>query len=437
MMKKHLALLALLLCMALSLTSCSSPEVDEYYQTAQLYLGYGDYAYAAVLFAQLGEYEDSADYALYAQALQAIEDEEFDLARANLMAVNPFKSSGRYLMYLDALTAEAEGEMEQALSLYEKLGTFMDSHLAAERLHVAIPEAVIKEGRTLMTKGDYEKARELFLSLAGYGDSAKLADNCTAALDKAAYNAAEELFQAGDFSGAMAAFTAMGDTLGAAKRAEDCRSAIHAELDQQYANVTLETAPAMLDAYAALEGDAVAETRIAELNERFGQNLTLVTMEHPWIALGAYPGAESGEEQPVLWRVLKQEGMSLTLLSEQVLDASAEAKPVALKFTAAEQSAVTEPQLPSMAEMAALSELTCTATPYALAQGAEHADGIAAYWLRDGLENGLHPIISASGALTIPGEGETPGIRLVSTLDLEKITFNAGSGTAEDPFCIK
>ena len=432
MMKKHLALLALLLCMALPLTACSGTDVDEYYQTAQLYLGYGDYAYAAELFAQLGEYEDSADYALYATALQAIADEEFDLARANMMAVNPFKSSGRYLMYLDALAAEAEGKMEQALSLYEKLGTFMDAHLAAERLKVAIPEAVIKEGRALMTKGDYEQARELFLSLAGYGDSAKLADNCTAALDKAAYNAAEELFKAGDFSGAMAAFTAMGDTLGAAKRAEECRSAIHAELDKQYANVTLATAPALLEAYAALEGDAAAEKRIAELTERFGKNLTLVTMERPWIALGTYPQAESGEEQPVIWRVLKQEGASLTLLGEHVLDTSAEAAPVELTFAEAEQSAVTEAMLPSMAEMAALADLTCTATPYALAQGAD-----ASYWLRDGLENGLHPIISATGSLTIPGEGAAPGIRPVIGVDLEKITFNAGSGTAEDPFCIK
>ncbi|MBQ4580090.1 MAG: hypothetical protein IJA83_05455 [Clostridia bacterium] len=431
MMKKHFALLALLLCMALPLTACSGPEVEEYYQTAQLYLGCGDYDYAAELFAQLGEYEDSADYALYATALQAMEDEEYALARANMEAVNPFKSSGRYLMYLDALAAEEDGDMAQALSLYEKLGTFMDAHLAAERLQIAIPEAAIKEGRALMGKGEYEKARELFLSLDGYGDSAKLADNCTAALNKAAYDAAEALFKAGDLSGAMAAFTAMGDTLGAAKRAEDCLAAIHAELDKQYAAVTLETAPALLEAYAAME-DETANARAAELTARFGKNLALVSMEKPCIALGAYPAAESGEEQPVLWRVLKKDGTTLTLLSEQVLDASAAAECITLSMTEAEQAAVMEAMLPSMAEVAALPDLSCTATAYALAQGAD-----ASYWLRDGLENGVHPIISAEGALTVPAEGATPGIRPVITLDLEKITFTDGSGTAEDPFCIK
>ncbi len=432
MMKKHLALLALLLCTALPLTACSGTDVAEYYQTAQLYLGCGDYDYAAELFEQLGEYEDSAEYALYARALQAIEDDEFELARANLLAVNPFKSSGRMLMYLDALAAEDAGELENALALYAKLGTFMDAHLDAERLENAIPEAAIEEGRALMNKGEYEKARELFLSLEGFGDSEKLADNCTAALNKAAYDAAEALFKAGDLTGAMAAFTAMGDTLGAAKRAEDCRSAIHTELDKQYESVSLATAPALLDAYAALGEDEIAQARIAELTARFGKNLALITMENPRIALGAYPQAESGEEQPVLWRMLKKEGTSLTLLSEYVLDASAAAEAIALTFTEAEKSAVTEAMLPSMAEMSALPDLTCTTTPYALAQGAD-----ASYWLRDGLENGIHPIISAAGALTIPAEGATPGVRPVITLDLEKIAFNAGSGTAEEPFCIQ
>lgn len=437
MMKKHLALLAVLLCMALALTACSGSNVNEYYQTAQLYLGCGDYAYAADLFAQLGEYEDSAEYALYARALEALKDEEYDLARANFTAINPFKSSGRYLMLLDALDAEADGEMEQALALYEKLGTFAEAHQEAERLATAIPEAAIRDGRALMSKGEYEKARELFLSLEGYGGSKTLADNCTAALNKAAYAAAEKLLKAGDRQGALAAFTAMGDALDAEKRAEECRKAILADLDKQYAAVTLETAPALLEAYAALKDDETARQQAAELAARYGKNLALITMENPWLQLGAYPQAESGEVKPVLWQVLKTEGTVLTLLSAHVLDASGEAAPIVLTLTADEEAAVTPMQLPSMAEAAALAALPCTATPYALAQGAMNAQGAAAYWLRDELENGMHPMIGANGALSLPGEGVIPGIRPMITLDLEKIAFTAGCGTAEDPFRIQ
>ena len=428
---KKLSLTALLLCMALTLTACSSPEIGEYYESAQLYLGCGDYDYAAELFTQLGEYEDSAEYALYAAALQAIEDEQYDLARANLNAVAPFKSSARYLTYLDAISADEAGEKEQALALYTQLGTFADTHLAVERLNKEIPEAAIKEGRALMTKGEYEQARELFLSLEGYGNSEELADKCTDMLDKAAYAAAEKLAESGDLLGAMAAFTAMGDTMDAAQQAAECLAAIHKELDEQYAAVTLATAPALMDAYAALGEDATAKARIEELNARFGCNLEILTMQQPYVALGKYPQAESGEEKPVLWRVLKREGATLTLLCEQVLDASAEAAAVQLTFTEAEKSAVGETTLPSMVEMAGLADLTCTATAYALAQG---ADG--SYWLRDSLENGQHPIISAAGALTLPAEGANPGVRPMLTLDLEKIAFSAGSGTAEEPFII-
>lgn len=431
---KKLSLLAVLLCMALSLTACVNTEVDEYYQSAQLYLGCGDYEYAAELFSQLGEYEESAEYALYSRALQAVEEEDYALARANLNAVNPFKSSGRYLMYLDALAAEEKNELDKALSLYEKLGTFRDAHLAAQRLREAIPEAAVKEGRALMAKGEYEAARKLFLSLDGYGVSKTLADNCTAALNKAAYTDADKLCDAGDLLGAMEAFTALGDTLDAAKRAEACLAAIHKQLDARYAVVALAEAPALIEDYAKLGADKTAQERIAELKNRYGKNLVLTGMEQPIVELGMYPGAESGEEQPVCWRVVKLEGSTVTLLSENVLDASAEAKPVTLNLKPEEQEAAGDVQLPAMTELAGLAEMACPATPYAVNQGAAAEDGMAAYWLRDSLENGVHPVIGAAGSMAVPAAGETAGIRLMTTLNLEKLTFADGSGTAEDPF---
>lgn len=436
---KKLPLLALLLCMALSLTSCATQDNREYYETAQLYLGCGDYDYAAELFAQLGEYEDSADYILYCRALEAIQDEDYALARANLNAVNPFKSSGRYLMYLDALETEADGEMEKALSLYEKLGTFAEADRAAERLRVAIPEAAIKEGRALMSKGEYAAAREIFLSLDGYGASESLAENCLTALNKAAYNEADQLCDAGDHLAAMAAFTALGDTLDAVERAAECLAVIHEELDARYAAITLADAPALIEDYAALGEDAAAKERIAELSARYGKNLELLTAleSHPLVQLGEYPAAESGEERPVLWRVLKAEGETVTLLSETVLDAADAAQTIAVMFTEAEQSAVGEVVLPSVADLAVLADLTCSATPYALAQGAASEEGFALYWLRDSLENGLHPVIGATGALALPEKDVIPGVRPMVTLSLEKLAFTNGTGAEDDPFRVE
>lgn len=433
-MMKRLTLLAVLLCAALTLSGCQSQSNQEYYERAQLYLGSGNYDYATELFSQLGEYEDAADYALYSRALKALAEEDYDLARADLKAVNPFKSSSRYLMYLDAIAAEAEGELTQALSLYEKLGTFCDANLEVERLKTAIPEAAIQEGRALMNKGEYEAAREIFLSLDGFGASKALADNCTAAMNRAAYEAAEKLKKAGDLTGALEAFTAMGDALDAKKRAAECLAAIHAELEKQYAAVTLADAPALMEAYAALGSDETAAARSAELAARFGKNLALITMENPVLVLGSYPAAENGQEAAVRWQAVKMAGSQLTLLSEQVLDACETAQTVPVAFTEQEAAAAGEVMLPAVAELAGLIELDCGATPYALAQGAAGEDGKAVYWLRDSLENGLHPVINGAGMLTLPAEGMTPGVRLMMTLDLEKITFTSGSGTAEDPF---
>lgn len=433
-MMKKLSILAVLLCMALTLTSCGSRDIGEYYEAAQLYLGCKDYAYAAELFEQLGEYADSADYALYARALQAIEEENFALARANFEAVSPFKSSGRYLMYLDARDEEVDGKLEDALALYEKLGSFMGANQAVERLEKAIPEAVIKEGRALMNKGDYVAARELFLSLDGYGASKALADNCTLALNKAAYSEADKLEESGDLLGAMEAFTALGEALDAAERAADCRAAIHAELDTQYAAVTLATAPNLMDAYAALEDDEIAAARTTELTARFGKNLELITMSGAYVELGAYPQAESGAEQPVRWAVIKREGAVLTLLSVNVLDASAEAIAPAIVFNEAEAAAVREVQLPSVADLALLNDRTAAATAYALAQGVASEEGATSFWLRDSLENGMHPVIAPSGTLSLPAEGAVYGLRPLITLNLDSFSFASGSGTESDPF---
>ncbi len=431
---KKLPLLALLLGLSLTMTACANSDIGDYYQSAQLYLGSGDYDYAAELFSQLGEYGDAADYALYAAALQALKEDNAALARANFEAVDPFKSSGRYLTWLDAAEAEESGDLEKALALYGELGSFRDAHKDAERLQKAIPEAAVKEGRALMSRGEYEAARALFLSLEGYGASQTLADSCTRAIEKAEYAAAAELRASGDLLGAMAAFTAMGDTLDAARQAEDILAEIHAGLEARYAAVTLADAPALMEAYAALGEDETAKARIAELAARFGKNLEIITAGEPRVLLGSYPYAESGEAHALLWRVVKADGTKLTLLSEAVLDASAEAAPITLTFTEQELPAVTEPQLPSMAELAAIAPLNCPATPYARAQGAVEEDGASPYWLRDNLENGLHPIIGASGTMTLPAEGVVTGVRPIITLDLDKFTFTAGSGTPEDPF---
>lgn len=433
-MKKTLTLLALL-CIALTATSCVCLSSQQYYERAQLYLGAGDYPSAAELFSQLGEYEDSAEYALYAAALDAIEDKAYALARVNLTGLGDFKSSVRYLRLIDALEAEAKGDLEAALDVYESLGTFSGSDAAARRLRTEIPEKAISKARSLMSKGDYAAARELLLSLDGYGSSAALAESCTVALNRAAYTEADKLCDAGDHLAAMQAFLALGDALDAADRAVQCRAALLSALSTEAESATLDTAAEVIASCEAME-DPDAALLAAALTERFGVNLKLISIadEQPYVLLGQYPMGESGLESALLWRVLSVSGAEVTLLCESVIDASPIATITDLMLTDAERAAVSAHALPSAADLASLTDLTCALTPYAAAQGAAQSDGLALYWLRDSLENGIHPVVSSDGSLTLPASDVTPGVRPMVTLSLESYTFTSGEGTPEDPF---
>lgn len=434
MMKKLLTLLAVL-CLALTATACSRTTNQEYYEQAQLYLGGGEYETAAMLFSQLGEYADSGEYALYAAALHALREGNLPLARTNLEAVHPFKSSGRYLRYMDAMTLRADGDLEAALEIFTALGSFCDAPEQADTLRKAIPEQAMQEGRRLMSAGDYAAARELFLSLDGYGQSKLFAQNCTVALNKAAYSEADALCESGDHLAAMQAFLSLGDTLDAPDRAERCRAQAAAALDEAFAGVTVETAAALISGCTAL-GDEASLARAQALTARFGTNLHL--LEHasarPYVLLGEYPMGESGLESDLLWQVLKSEGAEVTLLCTAVIDASPVATPADLQLTTAESAAVSAAMLPSMSDLSSLTDLTCQATPYAAAQGASLEGGLALYWLRDSLESGIHPVVNGSGSLALPAGDATPGLRPMITLNLNDFAFTQGDGTLENPY---
>lgn len=149
--------------------------------------------------------------------------------------------------------------------------------------------------------------------------------------------------------------------------------------------------------------------------------------EHPYVLLGTYPMGESGAESDVLWQVLRVDGNQLVLLCCSVIDASSVATTSDLPMAGTPDAA--EISLPSAADLATLTDLTCAATPYAAAQGAS-----AVYWLRDTLESGIHPVISETGALTLPADTEVPGIRPLALLDLTTYVFTAGDGTEENPY---
>lgn len=322
-MKRILLLLPLLLC----LSSCTLSN-EAYYQQAQLYLGSGDFTSAGELFSQLGEYEDSADYALYCAALEALEADQLDLARADLTLIAPFKSSGLYLQYITALELEAAGKLEEALSAFEALGSFEDSLTRAERLQAAIPERDIAHARALMGASRWEQALPILEALNGYGESARLMDQCREQIDFAAYDQAMLLYDGEQYEEALAAFESLGEVLDAPVRARMCRGAMYTQLEEDYASATMATAQSLMDRYAEMEDYLASPQRLQALQERFSVNLQLAEATLPYAVFG----------EGLLWRVMQVQGSHALLLSQSGSVFDAIADPAA--FTPEEKAAI-------------------------------------------------------------------------------------------------
>ncbi|MGN0778001.1 MAG: tetratricopeptide repeat protein [Aristaeellaceae bacterium] len=434
-MKKRLITLLAALALALTATGCTASNED-YYQQAQRFLGAGDFAGAAQLFDQLGGYKDSGEYALYAAGLYALQQGEHELARSTLLQVDPFLNSSRYLTYLNAAKLAETDDLEGAMALYASLGAFADSAEQARSLQAAIPARDIRRAKALMVSGGWQQAQAMLEPYKGLEEADALLEQCEEGLQQAAYDKADGLYQAGDFGQAMAAFDALGDTLDAKARALSCRSALYLELEKEYAAATLSTYESLIARYTAMDGYLDSASRIRDLQARFATNMALrdIADTHPYVVYGRYPVDESGASQPLTWQVLGVTEDTATLLCTQVIDAMPLAS--ATDLTLPEDTVPLT--LPDLEQVSLLDDLSCTATPYAMAQGAQHhSDGRAWWWLADEAPEGRQAIVWYNGSVMTGGvepSEATIGLRPLLCVDLNHYAFTQGSGTQENPF---
>lgn len=168
-MKKIIALM-LILSMALSLCACKSSD----YKEAMDHYDSDKFSRARKIFAELGDYKDSAEMVLECDYQQA-------------------------LVYMD------EGDLSEARELFLELGDYEDSARKASECGYQLASACLDEG-------DLSKARELFLALGDYMDSAEMVSQCD-------YRQALACMDVGDFVSARALFLELGDY-------EDCRERV-------------------------------------------------------------------------------------------------------------------------------------------------------------------------------------------------------------------
>ncbi len=191
-----------------------------------------------------------------------------------------------------------------------------------------------------------------------------------------------------------------------------------------------------------------------------------------WAVFGTYPADESGEDAPVLWRVVSMDQEHALLLSEAILDVQPAHQgdsyqgfetstlsgwlkgEFALRaFSEAERAAIVQVgdqadvSLPSAAMLKDGSlgflrdaDRQAAGTAYAVSKGLEvYGKGGASYWIADkaqSMQGGQRRVIKDGGMGYIRADAGYVGVRPILRLDLSRVSALSGEGTKKDPFVI-
>ena len=174
-MKKWMAgILALV--MVVSLTGCDS---SDYKKATSLY-DEGKYEEAAAMFAELGDYENSAEMVnvcKYTQAAKLLEEKEYEAAKAIFVELGDYADSVDFSKECSYQHAEAlltEGNYEEAVAIYESIPGYLDAEDKITACKKEIMYAQYGEVIQLMTEGTwfYESDAELSVNRISFTQDA-------------------------------------------------------------------------------------------------------------------------------------------------------------------------------------------------------------------------------------------------------------------------
>lgn len=124
-----MALIGVLACLLLALAGCGNAGK---YDRAVKDISEGRYDAAIKAFTELGEYEDSSKYLVYAEALKRLKEGQHEAAKQDFLNLGDFKSSMLYAEYSEAADLRESGWYETAYETFLSLGSFSDSAVQAE-----------------------------------------------------------------------------------------------------------------------------------------------------------------------------------------------------------------------------------------------------------------------------------------------------------------
>lgn len=139
----------------------------------------GAFAEAAALYAALAEqpYEDAAVHAAYCEGRAAEQAHDYETALYRYEDAGSYADAPALLenlqsqVYARAKELMQEGQYEQALSLFGKLGAYFDSPEQTRVCKDYFRRQLYADAETLLAQGNLQAAYDAFKGLSGYGDS--------------------------------------------------------------------------------------------------------------------------------------------------------------------------------------------------------------------------------------------------------------------------
>ncbi len=141
-----------------------------------------DYARAAELFSELGNFSDSDSYVIYCRALDAFSQEDYEAALDYFEQIETFQKSSKYILYTKGMIAYRNSQYWEAASLFEQCGksilghtTFLDNDTKAKMCYYT-------SGWILETTGDYERAITCYRLADDFDDAETRLKECEEAI---------------------------------------------------------------------------------------------------------------------------------------------------------------------------------------------------------------------------------------------------------------
>ena len=180
-MKKTARLIALIVLCILSLSACQE-STEAKYSRAQKLLIEEKYFEASSLFDEISTYEDSSKMSMYAKAIAAAENGDYDAAVSSFIALGSFKDSQLMVTYYTGRKYESQADATNwsswitAAEYYDMVSYFLDSKSHAEFCRKAVYDEAVR----LAGNGEFEQSIGMLNALPSYSDSSDLKKYYTA-----------------------------------------------------------------------------------------------------------------------------------------------------------------------------------------------------------------------------------------------------------------